>query len=172
MIPQAELAYDVPGNYSAVCADTKVASMLTAITNAGGTAKCYSNKNSTYGDVYLRWGASSHLNSDSTQNFSVDPMGVVTWDTIYSPDTTMTWDNANIFCASKNGHLPSLEELKALYDSYDDGTGTHPTPSFSSIYWTSTIVPSFPSNANYVNMSTGVVGYPLKSALLYVRCVH
>ena len=42
MIPQAELAYDVPGNYSTVCTtDTKIADMITSITNAGGTAKCY-----------------------------------------------------------------------------------------------------------------------------------
>ncbi|MBK5215801.1 MAG: type II secretion system protein, partial [Candidatus Pacebacteria bacterium] len=52
IIPQAELTYDVPGNYSTVCADTKVVSMLAAIT--GSSTSCLSYNNATYSDVYLR----------------------------------------------------------------------------------------------------------------------
>src|ERR1035437_6892035 len=55
MIPQAELAYDGPGDYRNVCTDTGIAKMLTAITNGGGTASCFSLDNT-------RWGVSARLN--------------------------------------------------------------------------------------------------------------
>jgi type IV pilus assembly protein PilA len=56
IIPQAELLYDVPGNYSTVCADSKIISILTTITNAGNSASCVSYNNSGLSDVNLRWG--------------------------------------------------------------------------------------------------------------------
>jgi len=159
IIPQAELTYDAPGNYSLVCADTKVASMLTAINNAGGTTSC-----STYDNT--RWGVSVKLDSDDTKKFSVDPIGVVVWDT--ADKSLSIWDTAVTKCASTGGHLPSLEQLKALQTIY----GGTPTGFTGSNYWSGTMVPTNNNNAYYVNMSTGAVSNALKGTNWYVRCVH
>ena len=162
MIPQAELAYDTAGNYSTACA--AMARMLTAITNAGGTAVCWN-----YSD-YVRWGVSVKLNSDSTKNWSVDGTGVVTWDTAdASGGSSMTWANANTACAGLGGRLPSFEELKALYTAH----GTTPPGFSASYYWTGTTFPSDSASAYYVFMSTGVISGGLKTPTAWpVRCVH
>jgi len=169
MIPQAELAYDVPGNYSTVCTtDTKIADMITSITNAGGTAKCYSYDNT-------RWGAAARLNLDPTQNFAVDSMGVVTFDASYGPDPSMIWGDANTFCTSKNGRLPSIEELEALANAtyVASGNTTYIPPTFLGTYWSSTTVPSNSALAYKEIFSTGVVGSNDKVTTgAYVRCVH
>lgn len=160
IIPQAELAYDVPGNYSAVCTtDTKVASMLTAITNAGGTANCYSYNNT-------RWGVSAKLNSDSTQNFSVDSTGVVTWDTADKP--VSNWATANTNCVATGGKLPSVEEIVTLFRSY----GGTPPSFVASLYWSGTTNPTASTNAYNVNMVSGNVNNVIKTSNNYVRCVH
>ncbi|MBK5215843.1 MAG: DUF1566 domain-containing protein [Candidatus Pacebacteria bacterium] len=169
IIAQAELAYDGPGNYSTVCGssrDPKIDSMITAINNSGGTADCFS-----FGYTgYISWGASAHLNSDSTQNFSVSSTGVVTWDT--ANKTSSDWATANVNCAAAGGRLPSIEELKSLYLAYDS---VPPNSSFStsSYYWSGTTIPSVSTLAYDVSMYNGNVYSVNKTDnLFYVRCVH
>ena len=158
MIAQAELSYDTPGNYSLVCTDTSITNMITSIANAGGTAKCYSFDNT-------RWGVSAKLNSDNTQNFSVDSTGVVTWDTADKPASN--WATANTNCAATGGRLPSVEELVALSNAY----GGTPSGFLSSWYWSGTIKPTDSTIAYGVRMSDGYV-YISFSGSNNVRCVR
>jgi len=160
-IPQAELAYDTPGNYSTVCStDVKIASMITSINNSGGTANCYTLDNT-------RWGISAKLNSDSTQNFSVDQSGVVAWDT--ADKTFSNWDTANTNCAATGGRLPSYEELKAFSLAY---SSTTPSGFVAGGYWSGTTMPSNSAGAYSLNISNGSIGFSNKANGNYVRCVH
>lgn len=160
MIPQAELTYDTPGNYSTACAG--VAGMLIAITNAGGTAACYTYDNT-------RWGVSVKLNSDSTKNWAVDGNGVVTWDTTDASGSPLNWATANTTCAGLGSRLPSIEELKALSLTYSSTT----PPSFQvNGYWSSITDSSVSTNAYYVVMSYGGLLSGIKTNTYYVRCVH
>lgn len=164
MIPQAELSYDAPGNYSTACAG--VAKMLTAINNTGGHSACYSYNNSTLSDVNLRWGASAK-NSDGSKNYSVDPTGVVVFDTT-NTGALLTWDAANTACGSAGERLPTLEQLAALYNAY----GATPTGFSAANYWSGTTVPSNSANAYLYYMNTGSVTSYVKTDGNYVRCVH
>ncbi|MFA6340915.1 MAG: DUF1566 domain-containing protein, partial [Candidatus Paceibacterota bacterium] len=162
MMTQAEVLYD--GNYSAVCAG--VAGMLTAIDKTGGHSACYSFNNSGLADVNLRWGASAK-NSDGSKNWSSDMNGVVTWDTA-NTGTIMAWNAANTACAAAGGRLPSLEELKSLYDAY----GATPTGFTAYNYWSGTTVPSNSARAYNVDMGYGDVYSNSKTVSIYVRCVR
>ncbi|MBK5215662.1 MAG: DUF1566 domain-containing protein, partial [Candidatus Pacebacteria bacterium] len=179
---QAELTYDVPGNYSTVCADTKVVSMLAAIT--GSSTSCLSYNNAGLSDVYLRWGASAIMGTSTPiQASSASQNGVGTWDVqgvnaagaFVGTDVTMNWDTANAACATAGGRLPTLEELKTLSDAtWAASTNTtHTPPSFvASYYWSSTTVPSNPAYAYGVNMATGNFHVSVRAGGIYVRCVR
>jgi len=91
MIPQTELSYDIAGNYSTVCTDTKITNMITAINNSGGTAYCYSVDG-------LRWAVSAKLNSDTSQNWTVDSNGFGAWDTV--DKSVSDWATATTSCSS------------------------------------------------------------------------
>lgn len=158
MMPQAELSHSDLGNYSGACA--AVASMLSAITVAGGTSACYSYN--VAGDVNTRWGASARLNSDSTKNWSVDATGVVAWDT--ADQSASSWAAANTACATAGGHLPSIEQFKALYDAY----GTTPTGFTAGGYWSSTEI----GGSAYYLSGSGAIFSSVKSTTRFVRCVR
>ncbi|MCX6754687.1 MAG: prepilin-type N-terminal cleavage/methylation domain-containing protein [Candidatus Nomurabacteria bacterium] len=168
MIPQAELAYDGPGNYSTVCSDAKIVSMMDSINNSGGTAECYSYNNPSLGDIYARWAVSVTLNSDKTKNYSVNGMGVVTWDT--ADAGTLDWDTAITTCGTAKGRLPSLEELMALHRAHG---ATTPAGFAASWYWSDTPDPSKPTIAAYeVDVSTNNWSNNSKSGYHIVRCVR
>ena len=159
MIPQAELAYDTPGNYSTACAG--VAGMMTAITNAGGTAVCYTYDNT-------RWGVSVKLNSDSTKNWAVDVNGVVTWDTS-DAGSGKSWVTGSSACASLGERLASLEELKALREAY----GGAPYSFTINGYLSNTVDPANSANAYVVQISNGLIYSVDKTiASYYAHCVH
>ena len=156
MMLQAELTYDDVGNYSTVCTtDSKIISMLANINSNGGTASCYSYDGT-------RWGVSAKLNSDNTKNFSVDSVGVVTWDTA---DTTLSsWSNA---CVASGGKLPSVEEQVSLKNIYNGNP-----PNFTNgYYWSNVTHPSDSSQAYLVHMTLGNVTQTSKTESTYVRCV-
>lgn len=167
MIAQAELSYDTPGNYSTVCTDPGIVKMLAAITSAGGAASCYSHS----AGGYSRWGVSAKLNSDATKNYTVDQNGVATWDTTDAPLPKKTWSEANPYCISVGGRLPTLEQLKTIYLTY----GMTPTSIgfIADAYWTNTTDPTDSSLAYGVYMSDGRVGSIGKtSPYVNVRCVR
>ena len=183
MISQAELAYDTPGNYSTVCTDSKITSMLTAITNAGATTSCLSYNNSGLSDVYLRFGATGIIYSATppVKAWSVSNIGAVTWDAqgvnsagaFVGTDVTMTWDQANTACATAGGRLPTMEELKTLTNATFAAGATYTPPGFvASHYWSSVTVPSSPTYAYIVTMTTGDISYNHKANGSYVRCVR
>jgi prepilin-type N-terminal cleavage/methylation domain-containing protein len=182
MIPQSDLLYDVPGDYSAVCTDSKINRMMETIINTGVTAKCYSNNQ--FGDVNLRWAVGVLMNTDvPLEAYSVTSSGVATWDekgvntlgVSSSPDIAMKWDEANAACLTAEGRLPTLEELKAVSDATLaaslDTINTIPSLT-GSFYWSSTTSPSIQSNAYGVNMANGGIGNINKTKSYYVRCVH
>lgn len=181
IIPQAELAYDGPGNYSAVCTDPRVLSMLSAITNGSTYTSCFSYNSA--GDVYLRYGASAIIGkSTPIQAYSISGTGVTTWNVkgvntsgvFVTPDVTMTWDQANTACSTAGGRLPTLEELYTLSQaSYTASGNTSTPPSFvAGYYWSSTTVPSIPANAYDFDLGNNDIGDGNKSGVDYVRCVR
>lgn len=164
MIPQAELAYDTPGNYSLVCTDSSINKMIASIATAGGTAKCYPSQDNK------RWAASAKLNSDRTKNFTVDSTGVAAWN---GGDLgNMNWTAAKAACSSLGGRLPTMEQLISLYQSY----GATP-PNFSNYYyWASTVHFSDNDYADDVYMGSGTEGGTednslMTNTVLHVRCI-
>ncbi len=174
MMSQAELLYDGPNNYSAVCLDPTVTSMLTSLGTEGATAKCYSYTNGTT-DINTRWGVSAKLNQTAFGAYSADSMGVVTWDTqgvnasgaFVTPDVNMNWAAATAACALAGGRLPSIEELQALWSAYG-GVPTGFTSS-NSLYWSATLVPP---NGVQVYETNGGIMSTAKTNGGYVRCVR
>ena len=161
MIPQAELAYDGPGNYSTVCTDPRILSMLDSINNSGGTAQCYSFDNTS-------WAASAKLNSDSTQNFLVSSTGVVTWDSAYS---LTSWSGNNTNCAAIGGRQPTIDELKSLSLVY----GSVTPPGFgANYYFSSTTVTSDPTRVYGLNFNGGSTASTWSKTLstIYGGCVR
>ncbi len=158
MIPQVQLAYETPGNYSTAC--TSVQPMIDAIAASGGTAKCYSLDNT-------RWGVSAKLNSDTSKNWAVDEKGVVTWDTADAVGLK-TWFTANDYCTGLGARLPSVEQLRALYLAY----GSVAPPNFITLYWSSNTNPNDPNAAYLVNMSSTSTYSNTKVGNNYARCVR
>ncbi len=161
MIDAAEISYDsaTPNSYSGACAS--VAGMISAVSGAGGTASCYSYDGT-------RWGASARLNSDSTQDWSVDSSGIVTWDTAdQSGGAQMTWSAANTACATAGGRLPTIEQLVSLFN---DGM-ILPGFQTSRGYWSGTPVNG---GSSYFANNTGAItmGSNANGATYLVRCVR
>ncbi len=174
MIAQAELTYDGPNNYSAVCTDPTIANMLTSINKAGATSSCYSYTDGAT-DINTRWGVTAKLTSSTATNlqaYSVDSTGIVTWDTTdQTPGTTQTWANANSLCAAEGAHLPTPEQLHTLWVA---SGSLNPAPGFlANNYWSGYSVPSDGTSAYVVYMtSNGSVAGRNKTNGMYVRCVH
>jgi prepilin-type N-terminal cleavage/methylation domain-containing protein len=164
MIAQAELTYEATGNYSTTCAS--LTNMITAISNAGGTAICYSH-NISY-DVNTRWAVSARLNSDSTKNWSVDGMGVVEWDAADVSLSMLNWDAAYAACANIGGRLPSPDQLRTLYLTY----GSTPPGYVNYVYWSSITDPTRNWYAFYENMLNGSINVTPKNGGYSVRCVR
>lgn len=159
MIAAAELSYGATGNYSGACAAT--APMRAAISMAGGTAGCY--------NLSRDWGASARLDADNTKNWAVDSEGVMVWDTADISGSTMNWDTAVATCAGAGKRLPSIGQLRSLYNAY----GATPPGFVANRYWSSTEdLTDSADDAYDVTMSNGTVNSPLKTGNNYVRCVR
>jgi len=170
MIAAAELSYEATGNYSGACA--AVQTMMDAIQKITTIApKCFSYNSSGLSDVYLRWGVSA-TNAAKDKNWSVDGSGVVTWDTSDVAGGALTaWAAGMSTCATAGKKMPTLEQLKSLYDTHT-ATPTGFTSNSSYGYWSSVTVPTTPGNAHYVLSSSGSVGNSAKTNGGYIRCVQ
>lgn len=120
---QAELSHGKTGDYSTV--ETDIAPILVHINANGGTAK-FMSSNSFSGTEQKRYGVSVKFNSDNTKNWSVSDSGNVSlWDnTDTKKDGTegiesMNWNEAVIACNNSGGRMPTVEELKGLWDVYN-----------------------------------------------------
>ena len=173
---QAELSFNNVGDYST--ASSAVSAIIDGINKAGGTASFYTRVDPNTGTSYYdHYAISARLNSDPTKSWSISDTGGnnVVWNT---KDTMksgaeggqgMDWTWANKVCANAGGRLPTIEELKALYNA----GGMTSSSNFSSvIYWSSNEYSS--TEAWIVNMALGgEVNSGLKSwPWYYVRCVH
>lgn len=184
LVSQAEILYDAPLNFSTVCADSRVANILSTISNTGWFTTCLSYNNAGLSDVYLRWGASALRNAATPLiASSVSQNGVGVWDTkgvnssgvFIATDTTMTWTTAMAACALSGARLPTLEELKTLSDSIWSLSlnTTHIVPGFAAgDYWSGTSVPSTTSTVYIVSMTTGGISTNLKTVFNSVRCIR
>ena len=153
---QAELSYNNTGDYSA--AGSAVSAIIAGINKSGGTASFYTLDNTHFA-------VSARLNSDPTKNWSVsDQANNVVWDNENSSSTQMSWDNATAACTNTGKRLPTIEELKALYDaggimtnysSYWSGTesnygGTPATFAYAVNTWTGYVSNSVPKSTTYL----------------------
>lgn len=157
---QAELSYNKTSDYSSVEAD--IAPILNHINSNGGTAKFLSSDHPQINEGYKRYAVSVTLNSDDTQKFSVSSAGIVTWDTTDIAGY-YKWSAANTACAATGGRLPSIEELKSLYD-----TNSSALPP-NRVYWSNT---EGTVNAYVFSTFTGNIVYIDKNNLNNLRCVR
>lgn len=83
------------------------------------------------------------------------------------PTNIMNWYEAMEYAKSLDDgwRLPTIEELKEVYDSKLDGFRSYN-------YWSSTIADLDTLNAWYVNFSDGVGHYYYKKGRVFVRCVR
>ena len=169
MIPEAELGYTNTGDYSSVLncqtAGTVLNKFVTAIAGVNGITRCWSY--TATGDNYLRWGASARLNTNTLKVWSVDPQGVVKWDTA-NTGGSLSWSAATAACSAAGKRLPSFEQLKTLYDAY----GATPTGFTAGSYWSSTENPTVTSEVYIVTMGNGATYSGDKGIGSYTRCVY
>ena len=169
IMTQAELFYSDNGSYSSLCINStgvctgSIARMCDTIISLGTTTKCYSHDGT-------RWGVTVKNNTSTNKNYSADSSGIVTWDTSDISTSTMNWNTANTTCASAGSRLPSIEEIKSLWDSY----GVTPPNFPGTYYWSGTLRPTDSNLVYIINMTTGNIYGPDvgKGNLYYVRCVR
>ncbi|MBY0328708.1 DUF1566 domain-containing protein, partial [Patescibacteria group bacterium] len=117
-------------------------------------------------DVYTRWAVSA-TNAAKDKNWSVDASGVVTWDTV-NLGSIQTFDGGIIACGALGKKVPTVEQLKSLYDTH----GATP-PGFNAFYYrSSTEYSLLNTQGHIVYFLNGVVTYNPKTNSDYVRCVQ
>lgn len=171
---QAEISFNNVGDYST--ASSAVSAIIEGINKSGGTAAFYTWDNTHYS-------VSASLNSDPSKRWSIsDTSGnTVVWDTtnqsvyINGQITNYNWITANLLCTTAGKRLPTIEELKALRDSY----GTNPTGFPSGSYWSGTRSSQLPSTQSLgvsFRATPDNTNYPVfdnyQSSTLLVRCVQ
>jgi len=166
---QAEISYSKTGDYSTVEAD--IAPILMHINSNGGTAAFVSSNFSLINEGYKRYAVSVKLNSDTTKNWSVsDSYNIVTWDTM-DPNpiaTKRSWSISKTDCKNSGGRLPTIEELKSLYDSGINAPSNYLNSEF---YWSENQTAN-PSFAYVVNMSSGFLTGQSTAITYRRRCVR
>ncbi|NCU28095.1 MAG: prepilin-type N-terminal cleavage/methylation domain-containing protein [Candidatus Moranbacteria bacterium] len=165
--------------------------IVQSLIDQGIIVKCYSYSNSTYNDVYQRFGATA-LIYDTTElkAWSVDENGVVKWDThgvdsygvSVTPDTNsgMRWLISKNACSTNGGRLPSIEQLITLSFAWYSKANTDgdvdpyaPMGFTSSGYWSSVLTPSDELLAYIVHLPNGgIYAYSPTSNSLFTRCVR
>lgn len=163
-------SYDNTDNYNFIndCNGTSSphAKYVAPITAQGATVRCYSHTGTS--DTYFRFGITALKKDSSFQAWSASQLGVVTW----SPaDETGIVDYATAVsqCAAKGARLPTIEEIKSLYEAREG-----PLPSFNmnSAYWSSTQTPANPNNMYMIYTTDGLVSPYAKTGTRRVRCVQ
>ena len=169
---QAELSYNKLGDYSGVAAE--ITPILNHINANGGTAALSTLSFGGF-DYYDHYAVSVKFNSNITKNWSIsDQYGIVVWDKNDLPIqiTQMNWSAATTTCATPvggiAGRLPTVEELKALYDAY----GVIPPNFLETNYWSGSTLSDNSSRAWIVYITSGSVTNSLKTSNLLVRCVR
>jgi hypothetical protein len=133
------------------------------INKNGGTATTtFSN---IINEGYKRYSVSAKLNSDPTKNWSVSNEGnVAKWDKTNtkidgsSGSEAMNWTNAQNACKNSGGRLPTIEELKALWNVHG-----HTPSGYSSYYWSSSDWPYASTWAWFISGYYGNINYHFKA---------
>jgi hypothetical protein len=110
-----------------------------------------------------------------------DTKSKLTWQQTVS-STTYSWADAQSYCISGFGRLPTLKELQSLVD-YSQLTGpmidqnAFPSTPSIGLFWSATPLagsPPFtsPEFAWYVEFGSGGMSYSFASYTNYVRCVR
>ena len=163
---QAEI-YRIDNNtYEGLCADSKIAEMVTSIGDASDGAKCWVATD-TYSD-YRTELAPIDYGVGVTANdiyYGAEPTGTFTFDTTNTGGTS-NWTTAIGACPAGK-RLPGPSVLRAIYDI----AGT-PTGFPAGDYWSYLESPFVPSDAYITGLSDGSVYSYGKSYGIYVRCVH
>lgn len=167
---QAEIAFNSVGDYST--ASSAVSAMIEGINKSGGTAAFYTSDNTHYA-------VSAKLNSDPTKSWSVsDVSDNVVWQyydqtvNANGDNSYYRWNNAIAVCSNAGQRLPTIEELKALFDA---GGMTDSRGFTNNLYWSSTPDPTpYSFKALAVHSIYGYIGnYSTNNpnTKLRVRCV-
>ncbi len=190
---QAELTYNDTGSYVSLYNTStfdcigSLSKMAESLTNQGVTVKCYSVNIPANNDIYLRFGVTAIIySSTELKAWSIDQNGIVKWDTqgvdisgnFIPSDSYLTWGEANTACVSSKGRLPSVEQLKTLYNAFYSASGSMSIPytplTFinNHSYRTSSLNPKDNSLKYYVWMDDGSVGTSGGVGGGYFRCVR
>jgi len=164
---------------------TKIAQPLI---DQGVIVKCFSYLGTSgvyLGDNNFRFGATALIyDTRELKAWSVDENGVVKWDLAdltsanLPGGNTKSWSDAKTACANNGGRLPSIEQARTLYWASYQGAGATATPYtplgfVANTYWSSTPVPSRPTELAYVQfMNNGNLYYYAQGLGYYVRCVR
>jgi len=148
--------------FNKISGGTSESSVVFSSSNVSKIINISSIGNISISDVSSEESSSSVYNGGPN---GFDAIGL-RWDGNDSSNT-MTWDNANTYCASLGSgwRLPSKDELVALYNV----NGSKPSGFATDYYWSST---GDSDNAFIVYMGNGFVGGNWKARSYYFRCVH
>ena len=186
-----------PSNTDLTCTGpgNNLGKIVQPLIDKGIIVKCFSYNYPSYGDVYLRFGATALIyDTSELKAWSVDENGVVKWDTkgvntngsTSSNDVVMLWRGAGGVkqalnaCALNGGRLPSIEMIITLSYVWFSSPSVSYVPnstngSFSTYYWSSTVSPSAPDYlVYYYYMVNGSIGSSDQTNIngAFVRCVR
>lgn len=101
-------------------------------------------------------------------HYAVDNIGVVTFSASdASGGATLAWSAAQGACATVGKRLPSVEQMKALWNIYNISTPA----GFSSFYWSGSPSLSVPTEAYGIDFTVGGIGRGVLTMTASVRCV-
>lgn len=147
------------------CSNQSTLDYIASIENSGGQASCFVHSHPGLRDD---WAISA---SYKGVHFSVNSMGVIKFDSSNSGSTSgQGLVQANTLCATQSKRLPTISQLKALYNITGEGPMTPPSGFNQSTYWSSTS--SQATGPWAISMFSGGIanGYFQNDPLL-VRCV-
>ena len=135
-----------------------------------------------YDDGYYQKGLSRSYTREN--GIVIDQTTGLQWQDDYSNNggsvKKATWEDAKTYCENltlggySDWRLPSIEELKSIVDYGKSDPAIDPI--FENVvfylYWSSTTLASFSSNAWFVHFADGHNDWDNKSYSYYVRCVR
>ncbi len=165
--------------------NNNLAKIAQPLIDQGIIIKCFSYTNSTYNDIYLRFGATAIIyDVNELKAWSVDENGVVRWDTkgvdssgitLTGDDVSMDWLTAKNACSKNGGRLPSAEQFQTLSRAwYSKSSVWAPFGFVAGRYWSSIPVPYSPTPFSYYQnvINDGIIYGGDQNIGFLVRCVR
>jgi len=114
---QAEIYRLDHNTYEGLCADPKIAEMVSSIGDASDGAACWT---SNFGDEYYYFLGLAEIDygvavTANEVHYGADPTGAFTFDTT-NTNTSLDWAGANADCSAVGKRLPGTSVFKALFE--------------------------------------------------------